>query len=104
MGASISDRRKFIKYLAASPCIASLGGVAAFLEQGGVFAQEPLPQRSEVITNPSEAIDVFDFAEPAHRKMLPGHWAYMMSGSDSEGTLRANREGFNHVQLNPSRL
>jgi 4-hydroxymandelate oxidase len=36
--------------------------------------------------------------------MLPGHWAYMVSGSGSDATQRTNREGFNHVQLIPSRL
>ena len=36
--------------------------------------------------------------------MLPGHWAYMASGVDDDVTLRANREGYSHVQLRPRRL
>ena len=105
-------RRQFLKYLAASPCIASLGGIAAFLERGGigVHAQD-LPTAAaraqnppDVITAPAQALDVFDFEEPAHRKMLPGHWAYLVSGVDDDATLRANREGFNHIQLRPRRL
>ena len=35
--------------------------------------------------------------------MLPGHWAYMVSGVDDDATLRANRQGFNQVQLRPRR-
>jgi 4-hydroxymandelate oxidase len=109
-------RRQFLKYLASSPAIASLGGVAAFLEQGGLSAQDsnvypqpweggsPLASQSPVITDPSQALDIFDFEEAAHRKMLPGHWAYLVSGVDSDVTLRANREAFNHVQLRPRRL
>src|SRR5580658_7389443 len=99
-----NDRRRFLRYLAASPCLASLGGVAAFLEQGGIYAQDAGQTTSDVIVDPSRAVNVFDFEEAAHRKMLPGHWAYMVSGSGSDGTQLANREGFNHIQLIPSRL
>ncbi len=45
-----------------------------------------------------------DFEEASHRKVNPGHWAYMTSGVDDDLTLRANREGFKHVQLRPRRL
>ena len=51
-----------------------------------------------MIASPAEALDVFDFEEAAHRKVMPGHWAYMASGVDDDGTLRANREG---VQTHP---
>jgi 4-hydroxymandelate oxidase len=95
-------RREFLKYLAASPYVAALGGVAAFLQQGA-FAQSA-QEASDVITNPASALSVFDFEEAAHRKVQPGHWAYMASGVDDDATLRANREGFKHVQLRPRRL
>lgn len=85
-------RRDFLKFLAASPYVASLGGVAAFL-------QEP-----DVIARPADALSVLDFEEAAHRKVLPGHWAYMKSGVDEDVTLRANRDGFSHIQLRPRRL
>src|SRR6202050_971480 len=95
-------RREFIKFLAASPYVAALGGVGAFFEQTG-FAQS-MQETSDVITSPAGAFDVFDFEEAAHRKVLQGHWAYMSSGVDDDATIRANREGFKHVQLRPSRL
>jgi isopentenyl diphosphate isomerase/L-lactate dehydrogenase-like FMN-dependent dehydrogenase len=57
-----------------------------------------------VITDPKQAFSVMDFEEAAHRKVLPGHWAYMASGVDDDATLRANREGYKHVQLRPRRL
>src|SRR6202050_5244303 len=95
-------RREFIKFLAASPYVAALGGVGAFFEQTG-FAQS-MQETSDVITSPAGAFDVFDFEEAAHRKVNPGHWAYMISGVDDDGTLRANREGFKHIELRPRRL
>src|SRR5580692_458367 len=95
-------RREFLKFLAASPYVAALGGVTAFLEQSGL-AQDPR-ETSEVIGSPAEALNVFDFEEPAHRKVQPGHWAYMASGVDDDATLRANRDGFKHAELRPRRL
>ena len=59
---------------------------------------------SDVIANPAEALNVFDFEEAAHRKVPPAHWAYMTSGVDDDGTIRANREGFKHIELRPRRL
>src|SRR4029077_67816 len=44
------------------------------------------------------------FEEAAHRKVQPGHWAYMASGVDDDATLRANRDGFKHIELRPRRL
>jgi isopentenyl diphosphate isomerase/L-lactate dehydrogenase-like FMN-dependent dehydrogenase len=32
------------------------------------------------------------------------HWAYLATGTDDDGTIRANREGFNHWALKPRRL
>ena len=95
-------RRDFLKFLAASPYVAALGGVAAFVERTA-FAENS-QDAIGVITDPAGALNVFDFEEAAHRKVLPGHWAYMASGVDDDATLRANREVFKHVQLRPRRL
>ncbi len=95
-------RREFLKFLAASPYVAALGGVAAFLERS-VSAQNA-SQNEDLITNPADAINVFDFEEVAHRKVQQGHWAYMASGVDDDGTLHANREAFKHIELRPRRL
>jgi len=93
-----APRREFLKFLAASPYVAGLGGISAYLESA--FAQ-PAP---DVIGAPAEALNLFDFEEAAHRKVQPGHWAYMASGVDDDLTLRANREGFKHLELRPRRL
>ena len=95
-------RREFLKFLAASPYVAALGGVTTFLERSGL-AQDTKPA-SDVITSPAEALNVLDFEEAAHRKVMLGHWAYMASGVDDDATLRANRDGFKHVELRPRRL
>jgi 4-hydroxymandelate oxidase len=95
-------RREFLRFLAASPYVAALGGVVAFLGEraAGQTAQDPMG----IIGHPADALNVFDFEEAAHRKVLPGHWAYMASGVDDDVTLRANREGYSHLELRPRRL
>ena len=95
-------RRQFLQFLAASPYVATLGGVTAFFERIGLSQETQQP--SEVISSPADALDVLDFEEAAHRKVMAGHWAYMISGVDDDGTLRANCEGYKHVQLRPRRL
>src|ERR1700751_604944 len=90
------NRRAFLRVLAGSPYIAALGGVRAFAQQN--------PEIASVIANPKDAFSVMDFEEAARRKVFPGHWAYMVSGVDDDATLRANREGYKHVQLRPRRL
>src|SRR5579864_4139730 len=90
------DRRSFLRFLAASPYVAALGGIRAFAQRA--------PEIADVITDPKEAFNVLDFEEAAHRKIMPGHWAYMASGVDDDATLRANRDGYKHVQLRPRRL
>ena len=89
-------RRAFLRFLAGSPYVAALGGVAAYAQKTAEMA--------DVILDPKDAFSVMDFEEAARRKVLPGHWAYMKSGVDEDGTLYANHEGYKHVQLRPRRL
>ena len=95
-------RRDFLRFLLASPYVAALGGAAAFLEKRGLAQQGT--DGTGVLSNPADALSVFEFEEAARRRVLPGHWAYMASGVDDDGTLRANREVFKNVQLRPRRL
>jgi 4-hydroxymandelate oxidase len=92
----LRHRRAFLKFAAASPYVAALGGLEAFAQKA--------PEISGVIADPKEALSVMDFEEAARRKVLPGHWAYMVSGVDDDATVRANRQGYSHVQLRPRRL
>src|SRR5262245_460329 len=96
-------RREFLKFLAASPYVIAAGGLGAFLRLPEASAQRQAGT-ADLIADPSAALNVFDFEEVAHQKVSQAHWAYMASGVDDDGTLRANREIFKHVQLRPRRL
>jgi len=89
--------------LVASPCMAQVVNPEIHYPERWEF---PAAGRtySRVITDPSQALDVFDFEEPMHRKLLPGHWAHYVTGVFSDATLHANRSGFNQVFLRPRRL
>jgi 4-hydroxymandelate oxidase len=111
---AFTARREFLKFLAASPYVAAFGGVTAFLKQSALaetlaqttgqrIAQKG-PAASDVIATPADALNVFDFEEAAHRKVQDSHWAYIVSGVDDDATQRANREGYQQVQLRPRRL
>jgi 4-hydroxymandelate oxidase len=89
-------RRAFLRFLAASPYVAALGGLRAVAQQA--------PEIAEVIENPKDALSVMDFEAAARRRVLPGHWAYMVSGVDDDATKRINHEAYSHVQLRPRRL
>ncbi len=90
------SRRAFLAFLAGSPYVAALGGMR-------IFAQRA-PETAEALADPKGAFSVMDFERAAQRKVDPVHWAYIASGVDDDATLRANREGFQHVQLRPRRL
>jgi isopentenyl diphosphate isomerase/L-lactate dehydrogenase-like FMN-dependent dehydrogenase len=53
---------------------------------------------------PADVLNVMDFEELAHKNVPPAHWGYQASGVDDDLTLKANRAGFQKVQLRPRRL
>src|SRR5919112_5251208 len=98
-----SARRRFLKYLAASPLFAGSDLLAQEqrLPDPMVWAPRSL---DKLIETPREALSVFDFEPVMHKNVPPAHFGYMASGIDDEVTLRANREGFLKFQLRPRRL
>ena len=90
------NRRAFLRFVAGSPYVAALGGLRMFAQNA--------PEIASVIGDPKEALNVMDFEEAAHRKVLPGHWSQVQSGVDDDLTLRSNRDAYRRIQLRPSRL
>ena len=102
----VASRRRFLRYLAASPLAALMAG-PSLAGEPSLKLPDPMvwaPQGLEPIKDPKEAINVFDFEPAAFKNVPPAHFGYMASGIDDEVTLRANREGFMKFQLRPRRL
>lgn len=107
-------RRKFLKMLGASPLIAGSsvlsGGLVNLLhaapneEKHFLGWLDNLQQSDDIISSPDQALDVMDF-EPAARKAIPpAHWGYLATGVDDDATVRANRDGYSHIQIRSRRL
>jgi len=87
------NRRNFLKFLAASPLLASLPARA--------WQAHTL---DEIIATPKDALDVMDFEAAARKALPPAHWGYMASGVDDNLTRDANHEAYKNIQLRPRRL
>lgn len=48
---------------------------------------------------PSLAVNLCVSSPLARKALPPAHWGYVATGVESEVTLRANREAFEHYQL-----
>lgn len=100
-------RRHFLQFLAASPLLTQ-AAAAALAEKLRSRPGDPIiwapRDHDALITDPKQALDVFDFEPVAHKNLPPAHFGYMATGADDEVTLRANREGFLRFQLRPRRL
>src|SRR6202048_3831861 len=90
-----ASRRRVLQFLATGPLL-----TAGPPDPMGWAPRDP----DNVITDPKQALDVFDFEPAAKKNLPPAHFGYMVTGADDEVTLRANREGFLKFQLRPRRL
>ena len=93
-------RRRFLKFLAASPLL-------GFTSAGRLLAEESLDAillPGHLIKSPSEALDVFDFHAAAKHTLPPAHYGYLATGTDGNETLSANRRAFEDVYLRPMRM
>ena len=102
-----ASRRRFLQYIAASPLLAP-GSTPGLAVEASSRLPDPMiwapPGSGDLIENPKDAINVFDFEPVARKNVPPAHFGYMASGIDDEVTLRANREDFLKFQLMPHRL
>jgi 4-hydroxymandelate oxidase len=87
-------RRRFLRFLAASPLLSGLGGPLELLGQDA----------DDVIASPELALDVMAFEAAARKALPPAHFGYLETGVDDDATLRANREGFARIRLRVRRL
>ena len=108
MNAQAIARRQLIKYLAASPILASLVPsllLASSLNEGGSVGSNLADKNLfSLITDPSLALDVFDFERVAKSVLPPAHWGYMTTGTDADETLNANRKSFEKIYLRALRM
>ena len=97
-----ASRRRLLQFLAASPLFARTA-LAEGLRPADPVEWAPR-DLDNLIADPRQALDVFDFEPVMKKNVPPAHFGYMATGADDEVTLRANREGFQKFALRPRRL
>lgn len=100
-------RRDFLRWLAASPVLASSGGMAALepLLARAAHAQEPgMRVFDDLVQTAQDALDVFDLQRAAASTVPPAHFGYIMTGVDGEETQAHNRQGLDRLRLRARRL
>jgi len=114
-------RRRLLRYLAASPLIATPAVASSIAALFASASGEALAQSYDalrganvatgsdgIITAPHEALNVFEF-EPAAKKALfaqgaPTHWGYLESGVDGDATRDINHAAYAGYNIRVQRL
>ena len=91
---TISTRRLFLRFLAASPLLAGGGLIAAPLAKlfaseqndtkGAHAALAQISQGTDLITSPDQALDLMDFEAVAKKVLPPAHFGYLATGVDDD--------------------
>ncbi|MBH98941.1 MAG: alpha-hydroxy-acid oxidizing enzyme [Rhodospirillaceae bacterium] len=97
---ALENRRLFLKFLAGTPVLAGSGVIPLINKK--LLAADVLPV--EMIEAVDEALNVFDFEPVAKSRILPAHYGYTVSGTDSNETLLANRDGFSRFRIRVRRM
>ena len=108
---STEGRRRFLRHLAGSPLLAGLARTV-FSADGGPPAREPSASPTtflealgeKPIATAADAVNVFDFEVVARRNLPPAHYGYIATGVGDDLTMRANREGFEALQIRARHL
>ena len=95
-------RRDFLRWLAASPLLASAGGLAG-LEP--LIAQEA-PRRvfDDIVQSAEDALDIWDLQRAAEATVPTAHYGYIMTGVDGEESYANNRTSLERLRLRARRL
>jgi (S)-2-hydroxy-acid oxidase len=107
------SRRKFLRYLALSPALASPAllrssgwNVFGSATHGGkmlAMAETPAPAAG-LITSAEQALDVMEFETVARNVLPPAHFGYLATGVDDDVTVGINHEAYSHLEIRSRRL
>ncbi|MDE2979796.1 MAG: alpha-hydroxy acid oxidase [Gemmatimonadota bacterium] len=108
---TVSSRRDFLRWLAASPLLATIPGCARASAGSGPGdpgaappAAVPAPTLEDLVTTAGDALDVFDMEKVAETTVPPAHFGYIQTGVDGEETQRNNRAALERMFIRARRL
>ena len=88
----INSRRKFLKFLAASPLYHAMASAGVANASG------------DIVPSAADALDIFDLEATAGGNIPTAHWGYLATGVNDDSTLRANREAFKKYYVRSRRM
>jgi 4-hydroxymandelate oxidase len=94
VGETADSRRRFLRYLAASPLLSLASSLPAFAQQ----------RISSEALKAADALNVFELEAIAKRNIPPAHWGYLSGGVLDDRTLQSNRQAFDAWGLRARRL
>ncbi len=110
-------RRHFLRWLAASPLLATLPGcdqpgslpgtggeTPPAPGQGPGAAGQNRPSLDDLVTTAADALDVFDMERVAETTVPTAHFGYIQTGVDGEETQRNNRAALEAMYIRARRL
>lgn len=103
------SRRKFLRYLALSPALASpflIGSPRrkAFALGQDASSRAAIYSGAESIKSAEQVLDVMEFEPLARKALPPAHFAYLATGVDDDATVRLNHEAYQHIEIRARRL
>ena len=84
-----TSRRRFLKFLAASPLLVG-GGLPVWAQRASPAPRPPDPavwaprDADNLIGDPRQALDVFEFEPVMKKNVPPAHFGYMATGIDDD--------------------
>lgn len=104
------NRRRFLKFLAASPVLTA-GAKSALAATAAEMQARPADPMiwwpsdpNYVVEKPEDALDIFELEATAHTKVPLAHFAYTVTGADGDGGMIANRQDISKFALRGRRL
>ena len=105
-------RRHFLRWLAASPLLATLPGCDQPGSLPGTSGESPpspgtgrnRPSLDDLVTTAADALDVFDMERVAETTVPTAHFGYIQTGVDGEETQRNNRAALEDMYIRARRL
>ncbi len=101
---SVLCRRRFLRFVAASPLFAYTGLTASLDRMRESVARAADAKTMADISSASQALNVFDLESVAMKSLPIAHAAYLNTGVEGDATVQANRSGFNRFQIRARRL
>jgi isopentenyl diphosphate isomerase/L-lactate dehydrogenase-like FMN-dependent dehydrogenase len=101
----VENRRKFLRYLALSPVLASrLLGRNPPVSDSKCGQSDPTSSALESIKSAQQVLDVMEFEALARNALPPAHFAYLATGVDDDATVRLNHDAYQEIEIRARRL